>query len=179
MNLLADEYSGAVCKVPDRMTLVENGLDEHDSDVYRKDPKGAFTMPSRRQLQQQATNMTALMSLMEDWPKSWAGDDDDEPVGRDLVAVLRRFMMHLQQQELSRRTFRRHLDNLWLIGGETIRKLDDEPGLRDKSAHELLLESIYDGEAPLVGDLTQEQQSSLDATARKLLKFLSTEHRHT
>ena len=114
---------------------------------------------------------------MEDWPKSWAGTDEDEPVGRDLVAILRPFMMHLQQQELSRRTLRRHLDNLWLIGGEAIRKLDDEPGLRDKPASELLLESIQGGEAPLVGDLTEEQQAALDATARKLLKFLSADHR--
>lgn len=131
-------------------------------------------MPPRRRPHQQSINVAALM---EDWPKSWAGTDEDEPVGRDLVAALRPFMTYLQQQELSRRTLRCHLDNLWLIGGETIRKLDDEPGLRDKPAYELLLASIQGGEAPLVGDLTEEQQGALDATARKLLKFLSGEHR--
>jgi hypothetical protein len=114
---------------------------------------------------------------MEDWPQSWAATDEDGPVGRELVAVLRPFMMHLQQQELTRRTLRRHLDNLWLIGGETIRKLDDEPGLRTKPVYELLMEAIQGGEAPLVGDLTEEQQRTLDATARKLLKFLSAGNR--
>ena len=116
-----------------------------------------------------------VAALMEDWPNSWAGIEQDKPVGRDLVAALGPFMTHLQQQELSRRTLRRHLDNLWLLGGETIRKLDN-PGLRDKPAVELLLESIESDEAPLVGDLTEEQQSALDATARKLLRFLTAEH---
>lgn len=110
---------------------------------------------------------------MEDWPKSWAGTHEDEPVGRRLVAVFHRFMIHLQQQELAAGTLRRHLDNLWLIGGQIIERANDNPSVRDKSAQALLLEAIQAGEAPLVDDLTQEQQAALDATARKLLKFVS------
>jgi hypothetical protein len=105
------------------------------------------------------------------WPKSWAGTRADEPVGRRLVATLHPFMTHLQHQGLSARTLRGHLDHLWLIGGEIIRQLHDEPARRDKPTHALLLEAIQDGAAPLVGDLTQEQQAALDATARKLLKL--------
>lgn len=114
-----------------------------------------------------------VVTLMEGWPKSWAGTHEDEPVGRRLVAVLRLFMTHLQDQGLSARTLRRHLDNLWLIGGEIIRQLDDDPTLRDRPTHALLLEAIQDGEAPLVRDLTEEQQAALDATARKLLTFVA------
>lgn len=126
-------------------------------------------MPSARHPQ----SSKEVATLMEDWPKSWAGTDEDEPVGRRLMAVLQLFMTHLQQQELSARTLRRHLDNLWLIGGEIIRQLDDDPALRDKPTHALLIEAIQDGEAPLVRDLTEEQQAALDATARKLLKFVA------
>ena len=114
-----------------------------------------------------------VATLMEGWPKSWAGTHEDEPVGRRLVAALHLFMTHLQDQGLSARTLRRHLDNLWLIGGEIIRQLDDDPTLRDKPTHALLLEAIHNGEAPLVHDLTEEQQAALDATARKLLKFVA------
>ena len=110
---------------------------------------------------------------MEDWPTSWAGTDEDEPVGRRLVAVLHRFMTHLQQQDLSARTVRRHLDHLWLIGGEIIRQLDDDPARRDTPTRALLLEALQDGEAPMVRDLTDAQQAALDATARKLLKFVA------
>jgi hypothetical protein len=110
---------------------------------------------------------------MAGWPKSWAGAHEDEPVGRRLVAVLRPFMTHLQYQGLSSGTRRRHLDNLWLIGGEIIRRLDDDPARRDQPTHALLLEAIQDGAAPLVRDLTEKQQAALDATARKLLKFVA------
>ncbi len=116
---------------------------------------------------------------MEGWPKSWAGTREDEAVGRRLVAALRLFMIHLEHQGLSSRTLRHHLDNLWLIGGEIIRQLDYDPGLRNKPTHALLLEAIQHGEAPLVRDLTEEQQAALDATARKLLKFVAASNPRT
>ena len=110
--------------------------------------------------------------LMEGWPSSWAGDDDDEPVGRGLVVLLRPFIVDLHEQGLARGTIRRHLDNLWLIGGEIIREINDRPALRRKQPRSLLLDAIRNGEAPLVHDLTEQEQSSVDATARKLLKFV-------
>lgn len=110
---------------------------------------------------------------MDDWPASWAGTAADEPVGRALVARLRPFMRHLQEKKLSAKTMRRHLDSLWVIGGEVIRQIGYEPTARVKSANDLLLEAIAGGEAPLVHDLVDGYQASLDATARKLLHFLS------
>ena len=109
---------------------------------------------------------------MDEWPQSWAGDDEDEPIGRHLTAVLRPFMRHLQREKLSPRRLRHHLDNLWLIGGETIRRLNDEPALRTKPPTELLMDAVASGEAPLVYDLTEAEQAALDATGRKLRRFL-------
>jgi hypothetical protein len=114
-----------------------------------------------------------VVTLMEAWPQSWAGTREDEPLGRRLVAALQPFMTHLQDQGLSSRTLRRHLDNLWLIGGEIIRQVNYDPTLRDKPTRALLLEAIQGGEAPLVRDHSEEQQAALDATARKLLKFVA------
>ena len=122
---------------------------------------------SKRQLTVEETT-----KLMEGWPSSWAGDDEDEPVGRGLIALLRPFLADLHEQGLSRETIRRHLDNLWLIGGEIIREVNGQPALRRKEPLSLLLKAIQDGEAPLVRDLAEREQASVDATARKLLKFL-------
>jgi hypothetical protein len=80
-----------------------------------------------------------FLELMDRWPESWAGLDDDKPVCRGLVAELRPFVVHLHQKGLSPRTVRHHLENLWLM-----------------SRH-----------------ATEAQQRSLDATARKLLQFLT------
>jgi hypothetical protein len=110
---------------------------------------------------------------MKEWPESWAGERADVPVGRALVAIMHTFMTRLQQQELSSKTLRRHLDNLWLIGGEIIREINYHPASRKKPPQLLILEAVQYDEAPF-RDLTEAEQASVDATARKLFKFIST-----
>jgi len=111
---------------------------------------------------------------MEKWPESWAGLDEDEAPGGRLLAELRPFIMHLIEEGLSAKTVRRHLDNLWAIGGEVVRRFNFEPELRHESARQLLLDAVEIGEAPLLPQATEAEQRSADATARKLLKFLLT-----
>ena len=110
---------------------------------------------------------------MDDWPESWAGDEEDVPIGRQLAAVMRPFMMDLQREQLSPKTLRRHLNGLWAIGGETIRRINYEPLLRTRPPTELLTDAVADGEAPLLPDLAEAEQAALDATARKLHRFLA------
>jgi hypothetical protein len=130
-----------------------------------------LTVPKGRDRQWSSDKAAALM---EEWPESWAGEHADVPVGRSLVAIMHSFLIYLHQQDLSAKTLRRHLDNLWLIGGEIIREINYHPRLRAKPARALLIEAVQYGEAPSVRDLSREEQTAVDATARKLLNFLST-----
>ena len=114
-----------------------------------------------------------LLALMDEWPDSWAGSANDKPFGAGLVAEMRPFVVHLDTLGLTRRTVRHHLDNLWAIGGEIIRRLYDEPALRKKTPRTVLLDAIDLGEAPLVYGACEEKQRGFDATARKLLRFLT------
>lgn len=115
----------------------------------------------------------SFQELMRHWPGSWAGEAADIPVGQQLVEELRSFVMHLQQQNLSAKTVHQHLNNLWAIGGEIIRAVNDDPVLRKTNPRVLLLQAIAGGDAPLVSNATEAQQQSCDATARQLLRFLS------
>jgi hypothetical protein len=112
---------------------------------------------------------------MNDWPESWAVESKDKPIGEAIVHLLRPFIIHLQSQGLTRKTVRRHLDNLWAIGGEIIREVNDHRRLRFKSAEQLLLDTIEQGEAPLIPSASEADQRSPDATARKLHQYLTTE----
>ena len=114
-----------------------------------------------------------FLALMDRWAESWAGLREHVPVGEGLVAELRPFILHLAQSGLTAKTVRRHLDNSWVIGGEIIRHVDWYPKLQKESPRKLLLDAIDIGEAPLVFDYSEEEQRFWDATARKLLKFLS------
>jgi len=129
-------------------------------------------MPTTQRRHDKPTATNAFLALMNEWPESWAGDTKDEPIGRAIVELMRPFVVHLQTQGLTRTTVRRHLDNLWAIGGEIIREINDHRKLRSKPPEQLLLDAIEYGEAPPLSSANETEQRSADSTARKLLLYL-------
>jgi len=51
------------------------------------------------------------------------GLEKDLPPGEALVVCFRPFIEDLASSNLSPKTIRRHVDNLWVLGGEIIRDL--------------------------------------------------------
>jgi hypothetical protein len=111
---------------------------------------------------------------LDQWPRSWMGWKKDLPPGEKLVACFRPFVEHLASSNLSRKTIRKHVDNLWVLGGEIIRDLNEDPSLRRKNIEKILREVIDDEYGPLIhGGSSEQQQNSFDSTCRKLHRFLS------
>ncbi len=94
--------------------------------------------------------------------------------GRELVARFRPWIEQLASSGLSRKTIRKHIDNLWILGGEIIRDLNETPFLRRKNMKEILLDVIDDEEGgPLIPHCdSEEEQRSFDSTCRKFRRFL-------
>ena len=67
---------------------------------------------------------------LQEWPERWMGEAKDLPVGRRLVACFMPFLLHLVTSGLSKKTIQNHVDNRWLLGGEIIRDVNEEPRLR-------------------------------------------------
>ena len=85
------------------------------------------------------------------------------------------FLRELLAQGLSHKTRNLHRDNLWLLGGEIIRDINETPKLRRRSARELVMQVVADDEGPLIHGGTSEQaQRSFDSTCKKLNRFLAT-----
>jgi hypothetical protein len=102
------------------------------------------------------------------------GWEKDLPPGEQLVACLRPFLEDLAASDLSPKTIQKHVDNLWALGGEIIRDLNETPSLRRKTIKQLLDDRIDDDGGPLLyGVNSEEQQRSFDSTCRKLYRFLS------
>ena len=110
---------------------------------------------------------------IEDWPRSWMGFDKDIAPGEKIVACFRPFLEHLIALRLSRKTIRKHVDNLWVLGGEIIRELHEHPSLRKKQVERVLLDLIHDGGPLIYHCASEEQQSSFDSTCRKLRRFIA------
>jgi len=112
---------------------------------------------------------------LDGWPRSWMGWEKDLPPGEKLVACFRPFLEALVASDLSPKTIQKHVDNLWALGGEIIRDLNENPSLRRKSIEQILDDRIDDEGGPLVYALESEEslQRSFDSTCRKLHRFLS------
>lgn len=105
------------------------------------------------------------------------GVEQDLPPGEQLLACFRPFIEHLASSSLSPKTIRKHVDNLWLLGGEIIRDLNDDPALRKVTADRLLRAAVHVDGGPLIHNGSEEEQRFFDSTCRKLHRFLSPPHR--
>jgi hypothetical protein len=111
---------------------------------------------------------------LEGWPRAWMGLQKDLPPGEKLVAYFRPFLEHLVASDLSPKTIQKHVDNVWALGGEIIRDLNENPFLRKKSIEQILADRIDEEGGPLLYDVdSEEQQRSFDSTCKKLHRFLS------
>ncbi len=114
-----------------------------------------------------------LREMREEWPKSWMGVRADLEVGRRLVEAFVPFAEFLHQRGYAKSTLRRHVDNLWLLGGELVKRASVEPSLRGLPARTLIEKYVGGEGGPLLGPYeTESEQRSLDATCRKLWRFM-------
>src|ERR1035438_371325 len=110
---------------------------------------------------------------LDRWAHSWMGLEKDLPPGEALVICFRPFIEHLASSSLSPRTIRRHVDNLWLLGGEIIRDLHYDPALRKIPAEKLIHDVVGADGGPLIYNGSEEEQRSLDSTCRQIHRFLN------
>ena len=122
---------------------------------------------------------TALLPYCRDcrdlleWPERWMGEEEDLPPGKRLVEYFMPFLLHLAASGLSKRTIQNHVDNMWLLGGEIIREVNDDPSLRKAAAQKLIRNIIHEEGGPLIHNGEEDEQRSFDSTCRKFYRFLT------
>ena len=95
------------------------------------------------------------------------------PPGEKIVEYFTPFLRHLLNSNLSRATLRKHRDNLWVLGGEIIRKLHESPRLRKQPMADVVFAALDDEGGPLLSHhASEEDQRSFDSTCRKFFRFL-------
>src|SRR3974377_2280229 len=96
-------------------------------------PQGSTTSGSTSPPKQASfDSLAAYCPDLEQWPRSWRGEERDVPPGVKIVEYFTPFLRHLLNSNLSRATLRKHPDNLWVLGGEIIRKLHERQRLSKK-----------------------------------------------
>jgi hypothetical protein len=110
---------------------------------------------------------------LQEWPERWMGMEEDLPPGRRLVECFMPFLLHLAESGLSKRTIQNHVDNMWVLGGEIIRDLNEDPSLRKIGAEQLIRNVIDEDGGPLIHSGWEDEQRSFDSTCRKFYRFLT------
>jgi len=119
-------------------------------------------------------DVLAYVPDLDEWPDSWMIDQPDRAVGKAIVSVLTPFIEHLINHGLTKRTIKRHVDNLWALGGEIISDINWNESLRKQSAKVLVINAIDEEGGPLLRNpLDPDDHKPFDSTCRKLYKFLT------
>jgi hypothetical protein len=71
------------------------------------------------------------------------GLEEDLPPGDQLLTLFRPFLEHLAASNLSPKTIQKHVDNMWVLGGEFIRDLHSDTSLRNKPVERILRQMIF------------------------------------
>ncbi len=79
---------------------------------------------------------------LNSWPRSWMGLEKDLPPGDQLVGLFRPFLEYLAMSNLSSKTIQKHVDNMWVLGGEFIRDLHNDPTLRKRPVYQTLSRGV-------------------------------------
>jgi len=119
-----------------------------------------------------ADELTAYCPDLEQWPRSWIYEERDLSHGQQLVVCFKPFLRHLVSSGQSRKTVRSHRDNLWILGGEIISKLHEDPRLRKRPTDQTLLAFLDDEGGPLISHESEDHQRSFDSTCLKFYRFL-------
>jgi len=91
-----------------------------------------------------------------------------------MVEYFKPFLRDILTLGLSRTTLRRHRDNIWVLGGEVIRRLQMDSRLRRVPVEQVVLDLTGEDGGPLLSHHESEaEQRAFDATCRKLFRFLT------
>jgi hypothetical protein len=138
-------------------------------------PKGVAGRPDTLPAQQGAADpLQHYCPDLDQWPGSWAYEPRDIPLGLQTVGCFKPFLREMVTLSLSRKTLRRHRDNIWVLGGEVIRRVQMDGSLRRQPIQQVVLDLIGDDGGPLLSrGQSEAEQRSFDATCRKLFRFLT------
>jgi hypothetical protein len=111
---------------------------------------------------------------LDEWPLRWQCEAADLAPGAAIVATFKPFLLDLLRRKVSKTTFNRDRSNLWQVGGEIIRRRYDNHDLKRLSVDQLVRQMVEEDGGPLLWPrISETEQNAIDATCRKLYRFLN------
>ena len=118
--------------------------------------------------------LAKLCPDLDNWPQIWSYEEGDLVPGQQIVEFFKPFLHALMAKGLAAKTLRKHRDHLWMLGGEVIRRRQEDAHLHRLPVEKVTCALLEEEGGPLIWPrITEQEQDSFDATCRKLYKFLA------
>jgi len=75
----------------------------------------------KKREERRGVGLKDIVPDFERWPQSWMGTKEDLEYGKKLLPFMEKFIHYLIGQDLSRKTLKEHIDNVWVLGGTIIK----------------------------------------------------------
>ena len=129
-------------------------------------------------VQQNSVNAEALMieycKDINQWPNKWEIGKADLKIGQSIVDQLKPFLIDSIEKGRSKKTIKTYAQYLWVLGGELIRQINDDPHERRLSARNLILKYIDDSGGPYWRHARDElEHARYDSICKRLFKFMT------
>ncbi len=109
----------------------------------------------------------------DEWPERWMGMEEDLDYGRRLLPYFAEFLQALLEAGLSRRTFALHRDNLWLLGGSIVSRVNMFEEYADDPLDKLTRCVAGGGILPdLFHQMSDSELDEFARTCRRLERYL-------
>ena len=118
-------------------------------------------------------NLMGITLDLDKWPESWMGTKKDLEYGRKLLPFMEEFIHDLAGQDLSRKTLKEYVDNVWLLGGTLIKDVSIYEEYK-KDPLKKLMETVEEGGCLPDGyeGMSNSGLAAFERTCRKFGEFL-------
>jgi ribosome-binding protein aMBF1 (putative translation factor) len=111
---------------------------------------------------------------IKNWPASWKISKEDLAIGQAIIEQFKLFLINRIEKGRAKRTIKRYTDYLWVLGGELIRRVNEDDAERNLIATDLILKYIDDDGGPYWHDARDEaEHAEYDSVCRQLFKFMT------
>ena len=121
-------------------------------------------------------NLNKVFTDIDEWPESWAGDDDDILVGKIILEEFKRFLNEYTHR--SKKTLQNYGNYLWALGGEIIRDTSENEIKKKNLTTDFLLNYVSESGGPYWRHANSESdQAKYDSTCRQFYRYLIAKHK--
>jgi hypothetical protein len=93
---------------------------------------------------QKTVGVKDIVPDFDRWPKSWMGTETDLEYGKKLLPFIEKFIDYLVSKDLSRKTLKEYIDNVWVLGGTIIKDVSISNEHKE-DPHKRIMEAVESG----------------------------------